>query len=210
LIATLCQHNPPLQKELLELGSIRILSDLFFATPPQEDKDGQLRAKTIQAMSANVRSHAVAEAVFCQLEQSPQLLAQGLLAETAPKTLQKRTLFFLRALVTSDNATPEWIRRFAAPIVMAIDQNLLTKTTDVDSELVEMTLAMVQQILEQQKSVNAVLSRKDPIVGAAVKRVAAIRALTGEDREFSTVELEHWEGILKLLARATQDNTNSH
>jgi len=213
LIATLCQHNPPLQQELLEKGSVRILSDLFFETSTQQDADGQLRAKTIQAMSANVRSHALAEQVFCQLEQAPQLLAQGLDPE-APLVLRKRTLFFLRALVTSDNATKECVQRFAPSIVQAIDQNLLVdgaqrnedeNNSSADDELVEMTLAMVEQILEQKKSVNAVLLRKDPIAATAVKRVATLRALTGEDRAFADVELQLWESILKLLARATED-----
>lgn len=210
LIATLCQHNPPLQKELLELGSMRILSDLFFETPASEDADGQLRAKIIQAMSANVRSHALAEQVFCQLEQAPQLLTQGLDSK-APQVLRKRTLFFLRALVTSDNATKEWVRRFAPSIVQAIDQNLLVdgaqngEEANNNSELVEMTLAMVAQILEQKKSVNAVLFRKDAIAATAVQRVATLRALSGEDREFADVELKLWESVLILLARATKD-----
>jgi len=208
LLATLCQHNPPVQKELLDMGSIRILSDLFFATPPEEDPDGQMRAKTIQAMSANVRSHALAESVFSEVEQAPQLLAQGL-AQEAPTVLRKRTLFFLQALVTSDAATKERVRLFAAPIVNAIDQNLVfldyEKATSGDLELVEMTLAMVEQILEQKKSVNVVLTRRDPVVAVAVKRVAAIRELTGDDREFATVELGLWESTLRLLARGTED-----
>jgi len=208
LLATLCQHNPPVQKELLDMGSIRILSDLFFATPPEEDPDGQMRAKTIQAMSANVRSHALAESVFSEVKQAPQLLAQGL-AQEAPTVLRKRTLFFLQALVTSDAATKERVRLFAAPIVNAIDQNLVfldyEKATSGDLELVEMTLAMVEQILEQKKSVNVVLTRRDPVVAVAVKRVAAIRELTGDDREFATVELGLWESTLRLLARATED-----
>ena len=209
LIATLCQHNPPLQQELLELGSIRILSNLFFETQPEDDMDGQMRAKLMQAISANVRSHAMAEAVFFELEQAPQLLAQGL-DPTVPQALRKRTLFLLRALVTSDYATKEWIQRFAALIVHAIDQNLLvddsTKRDDSFSELVEMTLAMVEQILEQRKSINAVLSRKEPIVAVAVKRVTELRALTGEDREFAQIELALWESVLHLLARSTEDS----
>jgi len=30
ILSTLCQHNPPVQKELLELGSLKILTNLFF------------------------------------------------------------------------------------------------------------------------------------------------------------------------------------
>jgi hsp70-interacting protein len=227
LIATLCQHNPPVQKELLELGSIGILSDLFFATTdesgdavaPAEDENGELRAQIIQAISANVRSHDLAEAVFCQLDQAPRLLALGLGAETSdngavaaaaagsttktPTLLRKRTLFFLRALVTSDTASRERVRRFAACIVHAIDSILLVDGDD--SELVELGLAMVEQMLEQKTSVDAVLARKDPLAAAAVRRVSAIRMLTGQNREFAEVELGYWERILALLARAAPD-----
>lgn len=232
IMATMCQHNPPVQKELLELGAIRILSDLFFATHENalvEDENGVLRSRIIQAISANVRSHELAESVFCQLDQAPRLLAMGLGAAddnssndggasvvtaaqqttTTTDLVCKRALFFLRALVTSDTCTRERMHRFGACIVHAIDRIVLVAGSNVvvvdDSELVEMTLAMVEQILDQHVSVNAVLSRKDPIAAAAVRRVAAIRKLTGEDLDFAEVELGYWERILTLLARATPD-----
>lgn len=213
LIATLCQHNPPVQKELLELGSVRILSDLFFAATDgvEDDECGELRARIMQAMSANVRSHELAEAVFCQLDQAPRFLALGLGAHDAstgpnPAPVRKRALFFLRALVTADSATRERLHRFAACVVHAIDSNLLLNGGDSDSELVETTLAMAEQILEQQVSVDAVLSRKGPLAAEAVRRVAYIRSLTGDDSEFAEVALGHWERILTLLARATPDS----
>ena len=221
IMATMCQHNPPVQKELLELGSIRILSDLFFATHEDalvEDENGILRSRIIQAISANVRSHDLAESVFCQLDQAPRLLAMALgvadtsndgasvtSQQTTPDLVRKRALFFLRALVTSDTCTRERMRRFEACIVHAIDSILLLAGNVINSELVEMTLAMVEQILDQHVSVNAILARKDPIAAAAVRRVAAVRKLTGEELEFAKVELGCWERILTLLARATPD-----
>lgn len=220
LIATLCQHNPPVQKELLELGSIRILSDLFFATHEPgdaraDDESGELRLRIIQAISANVRSHDLVEAVFCQLDQSPQLLACGLGAETicssadgriattTPTLLRKRTLFFLRALVTSDSITRDRVKRFAACIIHVIDIILLVDGND--NELVEMGLAMVEQILEQATCVDVVLLRKDPLAAVAVLRIDTIRKLIEDDREFAETELGYWERILTLLARAVPD-----
>jgi hsp70-interacting protein len=211
LIATLCQHNPPVQKELLELGSVGILSDLFFQINAQEDDpNGDLRATIVQAMSANVRSHELAEAVFCQLEQAPQLLSLGVDKE-APDALRRRSIFFLRALLTSDASTQERVRRFAPCIVSAIDNILLTAHARDDSafqssEVVEMALSLVQQVLEQKRSLNAILARKDPLASMGVQRIAAIRQLSGEDSASAEVELGLWENILRLLARATPNN----
>jgi hsp70-interacting protein len=218
-IATMCQHNPPVQKELLELGALRILSDLFFATHDNaavDDADGSLRARIIQAVSANVRSHDLAESVFCQLDQAPRLLAAGLgqVDESSASTLiptivQKRSLFFLRALVTSDNSTRERLHTFGACIVYAVDCVLLNEARNGrDDELVELVLAMVEQILEQRVSVDVILLRKHNIVEAGIQRIAAIRNLSGDDREFAEVELGLWERILKLLAVAQPDAHN--
>ena len=49
------------------------------------------------------------------------------------------------------------------------------------------------------------LERKTDLAARAVERVAALRALTGDDREYTATELELWESILVLLARATPD-----
>jgi len=206
ILATMCQHNPPVQKELLEQGSLRILSDLFF-DEADEDADGKLRARTIQAMSANVRSHELAESVFCQLQQAPQLMEMGLgvRASTKPPTvLRQRTLFFLRALIASDSSTRERIQLFTTSIVWTLD-HMLNDQTEESVELREMALAMTEQLLEQKKSVNGILSRKDKIASTGIRRVTALRTLTGEEREFAATELELWERILILLARATPD-----
>ena len=207
LLATLCQNNPPVQKELLELGSLRILSDLFFAES-SNDTDGPLLAKIIQAISANVRSHELAEAVFCQLDQAVPLLERGLgmNGTPAPIVVRRRTLFLMRALITSDSSTRERVRLLDRSICWMIDSLL---GNEESAELREMVLDFVQELLRQQKSVNAVLSRKDHLAGMGVRRVTALRALTGEDREFGAVELELWENVIALLARATPDEEAS-
>lgn len=217
ILATMCQHNPPVQKELLELGAIRILSDVFFIEHDERavegnDMDGQLRARIIQAISANVRSHDLAEAVFCQLEQAPRLIAFGLTGGTdndaAPLALRQRTLFFLKALLTSDSSTRERVERFSGCIGYVLDAHMLDlKDTDSSSpDIREQALDLVQQVLEQKLSVNAVLDRKDVLAATAVRRITEIRNLTdAEEQEYAAVEGAHWEKVLGLLARATRD-----
>jgi hsp70-interacting protein len=195
IIATMCQNNPPVQLQLLELGSIKILSDLFFLDPSDKNK-----ARILQAMSANVRNHELAEEVFSRLEQAPQIFEQGLQGQLL---LQKRTLFFLRALTTSDTADQARVRRFSPSLARAADHFL---PDEVDVELRERTLELLNVILEQKKSVNFLLGeRKNCIVALGVRRVSALRKLEGEDKEFAVNEVEQWEKLLVHLARAEPD-----
>jgi hypothetical protein len=68
---------------------------------------------------------------------------------------------------------------------------------------------MIDQILTQKLSVNAVLSRKESLVATGVRRVAAIRELEGEKRNFANIELELWESVLVLLSRAEPDDESA-
>ena len=208
ILATMASNNPPIQKELLELGAIRTLSEVYFAEEQSgNDINGNIRARLMQAMSAMIRSHDLAEQVFCQTEQAVSLMESGLgLAKDEPDVLRQRSLFLLRALVTSDSAERERVVRFAPSIGFVLDH---FTAAERDNQLREMTLGLLQQLLEQKKSVNIVLDRKSALVARAVERVAALRALTGEDREYAAVELELWESILVLLARATPDETET-
>lgn len=216
LLATLAQNNPPVQKDLLELGAIRTLSDLFFVEDEhasETDADGQLRARILQAISAIVRSNEVAESIFCHLEQAAPLLERRLgvgndrtaVSTTTPLALRKRALFFLRALVTSDSSTRERVRQFGTCIGFVAD-HMLDDAVEESAEVREMALAMIEQILEQKKSVNVILDRRDAIASLGVRRVSALRGLTGEERDYALVELELWERVLVLLARATRDD----
>jgi hsp70-interacting protein len=208
ILSTMIQNNPPIQKEFLELGAIRTLSEVYFleeAEATTNDVDGKMRVRLIQALSASVRSHDLAEAVFCQTEQAVSLLASGLGVDrddTTPLALRQRSLFLLRALVTSDSSDRARMHRFAGCLVFVFDTFL--RATQ-DDQLREMTLSLLQQVLEQKKCVNMVLHRKNGLVSLGVERVAALRALTGKDREYAAVELDHWETIMVLLARAVPD-----
>lgn len=222
ILATMCQNNPPVQAELLGLGSIRILTEIFFAeypevppSEPPEESDGQVRAKTVQAMSANVRNNAMAEDVFCQIDDARRVIASALglfsgqeALPPPPASLRKRALFFLRALITSDTSTMARVRMFNDCICYVCD-NLVSDSQDANVELREMSLGMIDQILTQKSSVNAVLSRKESLVATGVRRVAAIRELQGEERDFANIELELWEAVLVLLSRAEPDDESA-
>lgn len=217
ILATMCQNNPPVQAELLSVGSIRILTEIYFAeypevstSEPPEESNGQLRAKTVQAMSANVRNNEMAEDVFCQIGEARRVLASALglfsgeeTLPPPPESLRKRALFFLRALVASDTSTMARVRMFNTSICHICD-NLVGD--EQDTELREMSLGTIEQILTQKHSVNAVLSRKESLAATGVHRVAAIRELHGEEREYANIELELWEQILVLLSRAQLDD----
>lgn len=206
VLATMAQHNPSVQKQLLEIGSLRVLSDLFFREE-NDDRDGQLRGRIMQAISANVRSYDMAESLFFQLEQAVPLVEQGLGVEAStppPVTVRQRTLFFLRALVTSDSATQQNVRLFSSCIGFVADR-LVDDGYEESTQLREMSLALLEQVMEQRKSVNTILDRKNGLVALGVRRVAALRQLTHEEREMAEVELEHWERLLVLLARTARD-----
>lgn len=219
IIATMCQNNPPVQMELLNLGSIKILIEIYFAEYPEvapeeppEESNGMLRSKVVQAMSANVRNNEVAENVCCEIDEARRVIASalGLFSgqETLPPppvALRKRALFFLRALVTSDTSTMARVRKFDSCTGYVCD-NFVSDEQDVDPELREMSLGLIEQILTQKHSVNAVLQRKDALAATGVRRVAAIRQLQGEERDYANIELELWESILVLLARAQPDD----
>lgn len=195
ITSTLCQNNPPVQLALLELGSIRILSDLFFVETAQSYK-----AKIIQAMSANIRNHATAEEVFQGVEQASELVKRGLLKENSEQ-LKKRTLFFLRAFITSDTSTRSRVRQFADCVGYIADNYL----QDESFEIRELGLDLLNQILDQKHSVNMLIERKDAIAVLGVQRIGEMRALTGEDREYASVELKNWENLMVGIARTEAD-----
>jgi hsp70-interacting protein len=205
VLATMASNNEPIQKELLEMGAIKTLSEIFQETINEPD----FRAKIIQALSATVRSYELSENVFCGVEQAPDLVWEGLQLGSGRDVLQKRTLFFLRALITSDDSTRERVHLFDASIAFVADHLIIVPTTDEDTpgkaEIREMGLAFLLQILEQKKSVNTILNRKESLVALGVQRIQALRAMTGDEKEYAAVELETWEALLVQLARASPD-----
>jgi len=200
ILATLCQNNPPVQFQLLEISSLRILSDLFFA-----ETDDNFKAKIVQAISANVRNHTTAENVFCGTEQATELIAQGLGIsndKVSPK-LRKKSLFFFQALLTSDSSDRTRVRKFANSTGFIAD-NFLQES--YSPEIREMSLQFLNRVLEQKLSVNALLgSRKNNIVTLGINRVATLRGIEGEEKEYAAGELEEWENLILQLSRTTPD-----
>ena len=233
ILATLCQNNPPVQQELLELGALKTLSEVFFAysvdgsdnksNDPQQKQRQKYLSKLMQAISANVRNHPVAEKVFTHLEQAPTLFQSGLDIQGSSSQLQSRTLFFLRALVTSDDSDAHRVETFEPAITYVVDNYL--NLTD-NPELVESSLGMIEQLLqpppigtkdnnsddnkdkeaeEETKSQprgipKCLINRKGTLDKLGRQRVNDLQSLTGDDREFAQVELDLWLSVLKLLS----------
>jgi len=218
ILATLAQNNPPVQKELLELGSIKILSDLFLlnvsATPLST------KTKIMQAISAIVRCYDLTESVFEQLPQAPDLMVQGLSSDpnVASDSLRAKTLFFLRAFLASDNSTPARAKKFQHAILMIADTNsqYLNDGTDGDGDpdvvaiqLRESAIALLQQLLQRRLAVNLLFQRKNLLAAQGVKRIQQLRETKGEEAELSRTELQHWEAFLIQLARAEPEEVIS-
>ena len=234
IIATLCQNNPPVQKELLELGSLKILSEVYFAYSVNDDSDGNGKqkykylTKIMQAISANVRNHAIAETVFTHLQQSSTLIESGLTIGIGSNSngerqqLQSRTLFFLRAFLTSDTSNDQRINKFENSIIYVIDHYLATVSTStmVSPDLLESALGMIEQLLQpplptatevggeskddevqlQPRSIpKCIIERKDTLDKAGRQRVKELQSLTGDDREYAQIELDLWLSVMKLL-----------
>lgn len=197
ILSTLGQNNPPVQQQLLEMGAIKTLSDLFF----EATTTNATKTKIMQSISSIVRNHELAENVFSQLPQSPELFLLGLNPTAAPsQSLQSRTLFFLRALLTSDLATPSRLKTFER-VILLVAENLLEEATAL--ELREMAIALLEKLLVDRKGgARILLQRKNELARLGVGRIASLRTLTGEDRDLAQHELDSWENFMVLLARA--------
>jgi hsp70-interacting protein len=196
IMSTAGQNNPPVQQMLLEMGALKTLSDLFF----EDTTSNAIKAKIMQSMGSIVRNHELSENVFENLPQAPDLFLTGLDPASASQSLQSKTLFFLRALVTSDLAKSSRIYTFQNAIIRVADSYL---DDAIAPELREMAVAFLENLLVDRKGgATILLQRKNQLAALGVKRIASLRGLTGEDREFAQVELDHWENFMVLLSRA--------
>jgi len=210
IIATLCQNNPPVQYMMLEQGCIPKLLELYFAQDTIS-----LEAKVMQAMASFIRDHDIAEKIFCMNEDAVKMIESGLglfqrneVSSESKLTLKRRTLFFLQAIVTSDTADFDRLLLFKRAIQYTAC-NFLEVEKESNQEIREMTLSMLVRILVQKKSVNTVLDLKSVLVGIGVKRVSAMRVLTGEEKEYATEELNLWETLISDIARTPVGETNN-
>ena len=180
----------------------------------EPDIDGKLRSKIVQAMSCSVRGHAEGERAFCASEGGRQVIECGLgllsgsdddndnsdSMPAPPPALRRRTLFFLQALITSDEATKERIELFN-PCIQYVCTDMLSVEAETDAEVRETGLGMLQRMVEQNNNVKVIAACKNAIVGVGIKRVSEIRKMEGEDKEFASYELELWEALIVQLAR---------
>lgn len=215
ILGTLCQNNPAVQLMMLEQGNIPKLYNVYFSEFPDEKPQGDtsdLRARAVQAMSCAIRNHDVAEHIFCRNTEGIRMIESGLgmhvPRETLPSPstpLRRKTLFFLQALVTSDTADRNRIHSQFGPAVQYVARYFLDSTQEPNNDIREMVLSMFNRILEQKKSVNDLLDVKSHIVNGGVARVAELRALDGEEKEYAAEELSQWEALITGLARAARD-----
>lgn len=200
ILATLAQNNPPVQKELLEMGAIKALSDLFLA----EHTPVTTKARIMQSLSAVVRNDELTEGVFDRLPQSPGLMVQGLDMDPgiSNDSLRSKTLFFLSAFLTADTATSVRAEKFAGAIAMIAGPQYLGERSD--SSLRESSIGLLRQLLERHMSIPLLLERKDMLASLGVQRISQLRASadTREDAHVTQQELNDWESFLILLARA--------
>ena len=204
ILSTLAQNNPPVQKELLEIGALKTLSDMFLLDSATTSLS--TKTKIMQSVSAIVRNCDLTEAVFEQLPQAPVLMVQGLSSdpEVSNVSLRTKTLFFLRAYLTSDNATPERSKTFSYAIALVADPQYLNDNGEDDGAAItlrESSIALLQQLLERRMAVTLLLQRKNILASLGVERIKNMRALTGDDADRTKEELHLWETFLVLLAR---------
>jgi hsp70-interacting protein len=204
ILSTLAQNNPPVQKELLEIGALKTLSDMFLLDSSATSLS--TKTKIMQSVSAIVRNCDLTEAVFEQLPQAPVLMVQGLSSdpEVSNVSLRTKTLFFLRAYLTSDNSSPERAKTFSYAIALVADPQYLNDNGEDDGAAItlrESSIALLQQLLERRMAVTLLLQRKNILASLGVERIKNMRALTGDDADRTKEELHLWETFLVLLAR---------
>lgn len=207
ILGTMCQNNPPLQLFMLEQGNIPKLLSLYFEEPNNDNMS--MQEKVVHTMSCCVRNHDVAEAIFCMNEDGIKMIESGLgmkinNKERSSAKLKRKSLFFLQALVTSDTADNARVNLFSDAIRFVASHFI---DPDEDFDLREMALSMLCRVLEQKKSVDAILIEKNNLVRQGVNRISELRK---EDEKITdgNSELELWESLITYLARAESDSNN--
>merc|ERR1712188_192573 len=188
IIATLAQNNPPVQKQFLELGAIKILSDLFLQLQRgRESTPSCLSTKTkiMQALSAIIRGYDLTESVFEELPQAPFLMREGLSTDptVSNASLRMKTLFFFKAFLTSDNATNARATTFQDAITMIIagdrgSEYYLSDNSNTDGvhqQLRELAIALLSQLLERRLVVTLLLQHKHHLAALGVHRIQSLR-----------------------------------
>ena len=101
--------------------------------------------------------------------------------------------------MTSDEGDEKRSEQFE-PAISYVAENYLGESTP--PTLRELAVEFLEQLWEQKRAPKTLLARKQALVGFGVQRIAALRSLEGEDKEFAAIELERWESYLVVLARS--------
>jgi hypothetical protein len=149
-----------------------------------------------------VRNYDLTEGVFEHLPQAPVLLVKGLDPDPVMtnETLRKKTLFFLRAFLTSDNSSSIRVNKFADAVAMVADGPYLADGSN--AQIREISISLLNQLLELQFGIKLLLSRKELLVTLGVERISLLRKLMGDEAEMASSELVQWEAFLVALPRA--------
>ena len=219
-ISTMCQNNPPVQLCLLEYGHMPQLIQLFFdyssGNDCGNDVDNSIRERVVQALSASIRGHSMAEHIFCKNEQGKMILQLGIgMQSKGPKPsaqLRKRSLFLIRALLTSDDASDERHEQYQ-DVISFVCTHIINQEWEEDAEIREMGLAMLSQLLRQSSNgakiaQKAIFNHKLALGSEGINRIEAIRNLKegSEEREYATLELEEWEQLMVAFVEVEQKN----
>lgn len=223
VLGTMTQNNPAVQYTMLEQGNIPKLVDTFFAEYLRDDAEdaSMIQARALQAMSCSVRNHDIGEKIFCMNTEAQKMVEASLglyshksetekVKEALPKpsdNMRRKALFFMQALVTSDSADSERICLFNNAI-QYVASRFIDKGIESNADIREMALSMLTRILDQKKSVNAVLDVKSYLVTLGIKSIAEMRKLKGEEKELFGEELRLWEMLISQLSRAVRDEAN--
>lgn len=221
VLATMCQNNPPVQFNLLEVGHMPQLIQLFMDYSPVVENgylgDDSIREKVVQALSASIRGHSMAEHIFCKNEQGKLMLRLGLGVESAmnesqPKPsnqLRKRSLFLLKAILTADETTSEQMNKYKSLVIFVCTHSVNIEWED-DAEVRELGLHMLTRLLSEhtppetlEAARNIIAEQKNGIASVGVRRIQEIRALEegSDDRDYATLELDAWEELMTALSK---------
>ena len=191
------------------------------------DDKGKIRAKILQAISCAIRGHVIGEETFCQNPHLRSILDLGLGAVAIvpsqsdedvrfttppPIALQKKSLFLLRALLTSDTSTRQRVRAFSTALKKVLENVIANNQTrnTFDADIVEMSLTLLVSILRQKHSVNLILDDKNALVARGVSRISELRNLPdGDEKEYTKTELELWETLIVEISRSERDPEES-
>lgn len=201
----------------------------LYHTWDETNNDGSVQAKIIQAVSACVRGHASAEHALCSNKFGISMIASALgfysssSSSKPPMALQRKTLFLLRALLTSDFATTDARIATFIPVLKFIMNKYVDPEKTVDAELREMTLSLIRSLIplmnasaqrdifftqDDHPTTNNTNNVLSYLTSVGIKQISSIRQLPlgGEERDYASVELELWEDLLVQLAKLQKDH----